>query len=45
MFDYLKIDDSKKYKAKIDPMLGVVFQMSTFSGAIKLLKLYDENLV
>ena len=43
-FDYLNVEDSKKYKVKIDPSLGVVFHMSTFSGAIKLLKLYDESL-
>lgn len=43
-FDYLGEGSKKKYKVKVDPAKGVCFQMSTFSGAIKLIDILDENL-
>jgi hypothetical protein len=37
-------ESSKKYKVKVNPKKGVCLQMTTFSGAIKLNGIYDENL-
>lgn len=43
-FDFLGEESSKKYQAKVNPAKGVCLQMSTFSGAIKLLKIYDQEM-
>lgn len=43
-FDYLGEGSSKYYKVDVTGSKGTCLQMTTFSGAIKLEGIYDEDL-
>jgi hypothetical protein len=43
-FDYIGEGSYKFYKAKVDPVKGTCLQLTTFSGSVILVGIYDEDM-